>query len=692
MHDEGQNAAIPFPHSIVSGEESVFFDEKRESLMNAVHQKKRMATNRYMTNAMSWLALLLLVLGCGCDFLVAEGDDGGTGDGTTDGADGGTPDKDAGAAPEEPRIPFSPGPYGVNFRDTAGPFTVETLVGEFDFEASWTGRDSYIFLNFTDDPNQSSDLLAYLGDLWFPGGSAILETDLLLLNTPEDVHYFFGSFDADAEADMQRMHDDVQESLQVLPRPEQAHWQERFHFIKAPLRQNGGWLGDVLNNNGWLYFAVDSSQKMRQLGYPVDMFTDSPKLSYFAHEAQYFSFETKREIERAEEDALVIDVFEAESIHTRTFEVEFPSAEEMKDYDSMELDVSMFCPEHLDTNCGEWDYLSNLYACAVPTAENGHGDTACQSHVAGVDEVVEEMGTCSTAMTECSSDGDCPAGETCDGYIAPAVPIEEIPADTQPCACKTPYGNEEDAEHRCNDEGTGYDDCNCACNVEIARWVTTYGREGRWVTDISPFLAFVKEGGVQLWKMQSGNTYDFDFSVRLLDRDKGGQPTVAQYLFSGGGFNENYNTDRESIILDVPSDTTRAQLVTYITGHGWGAEVENCAEFCNHTHHFEINGTEYVKDHEVAGEDKGCLEQIGDGVVPNQYGTWPLGRAGWCPGLDVKPWVVDVTDVILSGENTISYRGLFEGDDYVPAPSGSGQGFGANIRMASYLIYWSDGE
>jgi hypothetical protein len=663
--------------------------------MNNLKPLKSQTGLHQIPSPMPGLLVLLFVFFGGCELFSAQETDGGTSQVDAGGgaiADGGAAGADAGLEPEEPRVPFSQGPYGFNYRDTAGPFTVETLAGEFDFESSWTGRDSYIFLNFTDDPIQSADLLEYLGNLWFPNGSAIYETDLLLYNTPDDVHYIFGSFDSDAEADMQRMYDDVQESLQVLPRLEQAYWEDRFHFIKTPLRQTEGWLGDVLNDNGWLYFAVDSSQKMRQLGYPVDIFTDTVKLSYFAHEAQYFSFETQREIQLADEEALVLNVFDAESIHTRTFEVEFPSAEEMAGYDSMELDVSMFCPDHLDSNCGEWDYLSHLYACAVPTTENSYTGTACQAHVAGVSEVIEEMGACSMAMTQCSADGDCPLGETCDGYVAPVTPVEEIPADTQPCACKTPYGNEEEAEYRCNDEGSGYDDCNCACNVEIARWITTYGREGRWVTDISPFMAFVKEGGTQLWKMQSGNTYDFDFSVRLLNRGKGVQPNSVQYLFSGGGFNENYNTDRESIILDVPTDTSRAQLVTYITGHGWGAEVENCAEFCNHTHHFEINGTEYVKEHEVAGADKGCLEQIGDGVVPNQYGTWPLGRAGWCPGLDVKPWVVDITDVLLSGENTISYRGLFEGDDYVPSPSGSGQGFGANIRMASYLVYLSDGE
>ena len=58
--------------------------------------------------------------------------------------------------------------------------------------------------------------------------------------------------------------------------------------------------------------------------------------------------------------------------------------------------------------------------------------------------------------------------------------------------------------------------------------------------------------------------------------------------------------------------------------------------------------------------------------------------------MQVDPWIVDVTENIQAGETTtISYKGLFEGEDYVPVASNSGQGFGANIKMNSYLVlYW----
>jgi hypothetical protein len=160
-------------------------------------------------------------------------------------------------------------------------------------------------------------------------------------------------------------------------------------------------------------------------------------------------------------------------------------------------------------------------------------------------------------------------------------------------------------------------------------------------------------------------------------------------LFGGGSFNPSYNNKYEPLEIEIPEDATHVELLAYITGHGWGAEKENCAEFCNHTHHFQVNETEVMHDQAWVGNNYGCAAQIFHGTVPNQYGTWTLGRAGWCPGLDVKPFVADVTESVVPGStSTLTYKGLFEGADHQPEPSGSGQGFGANVWMNSWLVYY----
>ncbi|MSP63178.1 MAG: hypothetical protein EXR72_23135 [Myxococcales bacterium] len=228
------------------------------------------------------------------------------------------------------------------------------------------------------------------------------------------------------------------------------------------------------------------------------------------------------------------------------------------------------------------------------------------------------------------------------------------------------------------------------CEIELARFITTYHREGRWVSDISPLLALLSDGGHRRFRYKAGNTYTLDLSLRLFNQKKGGHPYQATFLYGGGGFGKDYNDKYKPLNILIPADVTRVQIAATITGHGFGVEKANCAEFCNHEHHFTVNGAEFVKDHEEAGTGGGCIEQIEQGTVPNQFGTWPLGRGGWCPGKDAPPWVVDVTSKVkLGAMNTITYKATVDGVPYVPVPSGGGNGgFGARIDMTSYLVFW----
>src|SRR4029078_1097974 len=99
------------------------------------------------------------------------------------------------------------------------------------------------------------------------------------------------------------------------------------------------------------------------------------------------------------------------------------------------------------------------------------------------------------------------------------------------------------------------------------------------------------------------------------------------------------------------------------------------------------NGKDYAKTNPVAGTDNGCTDQVVSGVVPNQFGTWFFGRGGWCPGLDVAPFVADITDqVALGADNVITYQGLLNGKPYVPQPSGRGHAAGAHSDVVSWAL------
>jgi hypothetical protein len=169
--------------------------------------------------------------------------------------------------------------------------------------------------------------------------------------------------------------------------------------------------------------------------------------------------------------------------------------------------------------------------------------------------------------------------------------------------------------------------------------------------------------------------------MRFSNAGKGYAPVQLTPLFSGGTFDAHYNDTRTPVDVPIPADAKRVELWALTTGHGSDPATQ-CAEFCNHQHEMTVNQKVYVQEFKEAATNEGCIAQAAHGMVPNQGGTWWFGRGGWCPGKQVDPWIVDVTqDVTLGQTATVKYRGLFAGQ--TPADGGTG-----NIVLSSYLVVY----
>ncbi|MBL8614538.1 MAG: hypothetical protein JNM72_02905 [Deltaproteobacteria bacterium] len=220
--------------------------------------------------------------------------------------------------------------------------------------------------------------------------------------------------------------------------------------------------------------------------------------------------------------------------------------------------------------------------------------------------------------------------------------------------------------------------------LEMARFITTYHRESHWVVDASHALAWLQAGGERSIRYSwapSWNTQPTIITVNLVLRNqgRGHRPTQAIPLFNGGAFNAGYNL-REPVVVDVPEGAAKVELRAILTGHGMDAST-NCAEFCRHSHHFTVGEATFERRFNEAGTNRGCQDMIGEGVVPNQAGTWWFGRGGWCPGQEVHPWVEDLTAVAPAGAPvTIRYAGRLADAD---PPDTSG-----NIELRSWLVVW----
>ena len=224
------------------------------------------------------------------------------------------------------------------------------------------------------------------------------------------------------------------------------------------------------------------------------------------------------------------------------------------------------------------------------------------------------------------------------------------------------------------------------------RWITTYGREGMWLTDISPYLFMLEDGEQRFFKYSGANKGDLSVKFMFSNWNSGEQSVDATFAFSGGQFDGTYNNESRytrHLDFNVPQWATKVELVATITGHGFNQDTANCAEFCDHEHHYTLGAHHAFEWHPIVGDSEGCENEVKNGVVANQFGSWPFGRAGWCAGQDVKQWTYDISGWVDQGPNNsnhLVYRGLFNGQEYQPS---DGVGNGArNINAVVWVVYY----
>ncbi len=221
-------------------------------------------------------------------------------------------------------------------------------------------------------------------------------------------------------------------------------------------------------------------------------------------------------------------------------------------------------------------------------------------------------------------------------------------------------------------------------DIEIARFITSYHRETHWVVDATPMLVYLRKGGTQhlhwefapSWNVQPTSTI---LSLRFVNRHKGLQPTSVTKLWDGGTFNSKYDTLHPDQNVAIAAGAKKVQLWALITGHGSDSGTQ-CAEFCNHQHVFSVGGKTYKKVHPEAGSSNKCMPNMANGMTPNQGGTWWFGRGGWCPGMQVDPWVADLAGAITTTTASFTYHGQLANKT---PPDGA-----ANIDGAVWLVVY----
>ena len=288
------------------------------------------------------------------------------------GGSGGLPDPTA--VCEELALPmraFAEGPYGIHRGEVADDFTIDLADGTpWNLRDRFSGCESYVFVP---DRIPVSDL----------DDASVWESDKdlasLVENSPRNVHWFFVSRHADAHADasIQGMQARIDALLATLEATDAAHWKARLHVVAAKAGDLDGWIGDAISTHGRIGFGIDRTQRVRGAGYLADVSRYSAQLegagawpwksnlAYAAHEAQYFNAQATIYERLEAEEATVVPLFSGEILEElEDTEIMLPSAAEMAAFDTLEIEVTMQCPDPEEIelgNCGAWDYLANLF-------------------------------------------------------------------------------------------------------------------------------------------------------------------------------------------------------------------------------------------------------------------------------------------------------------------------------------------
>lgn len=194
--------------------------------------------------------------------------------------------------------------------------------------------------------------------------------------------------------------------------------------------------------------------------------------------------------------------------------------------------------------------------------------------------------------------------------------------------------------------------------VEVARFITPYHVGASWdldVTDLRPLLTgdLTLRAFIDTW-VGPGSGYGGGWALSASFEMKGGTPeklpvavvpvwSPRQVVY--GDPAKPIATSVPAADLDLPAGSSYA-LRAFVTGHGQGNK-QNCAEFCGKKHTISVGLTPH--------EQKIWRDDCKTTAAPNQQGTWQYSRAGWCPGADVYPWMIDVTADISSSKATLSY-------------------------------------
>ncbi|MFT5357765.1 MAG: hypothetical protein ACI9KE_005002 [Polyangiales bacterium] len=321
--------------------------------------------------------LCLLALACGDDSTLPVFDAGAP-DAFDAGRDVLVMDVGTDAAADTPDVPLVPtcddpahtyrafqaGEGSLAYGEIAGDFRLsEVGGGNFGFAESFSGCDSYVFINHAGDASSTQVFNGFV--------------DQLLEASARNVHYFFSSYERDDEVRiplLEGIRASIDETLARISADEREHWTPRLHVVAGTVQGIDGSAGAFLRAIGTREraFAIDRGQRFDPVGSlaaitGAGFVSRLPMAGYASH---YYNYKASLEERVAEEDAAGVTttvLFDEADVTAREHLITIELPEDIGTH-QVEVDVQLVCHEN-PAECSEWDRIAALHVCRDEACE-----------------------------------------------------------------------------------------------------------------------------------------------------------------------------------------------------------------------------------------------------------------------------------------------------------------------------------
>ena len=178
---------------------------------------------------------------------------------------------------------------------------------------------------------------------------------------------------------------------------------------------------------------------------------------------------------------------------------------------------------------------------------------------------------------------------------------------------------------------------------ELARYITPYGNGldlgagWTWLFDVSDYRPLLSDSV----HLSAGNWQELlDLKFLMIEGVPSRDVLSVENLWKGNYYLSTIDSTLSDMTVQLNPAAEMYKLKTRASGHHWD-NATNCAEFCYKIHGVDVDNT-LIKSWQI-------MQACGMNPLYPQGGTWPIDRAGWCPGMEVTTQNIELTPYVTPG-------------------------------------------